>query len=105
MVVGPAVAGLLIGNVGVSTAFWVDVATFTVSLGTITSLPKMVPEGGGTRFGLRSMADGIRYLKGRQELQGTFVADLDAMVFGMPRALFPAIGLERLHGGAATVGL
>jgi predicted MFS family arabinose efflux permease len=105
VVVGPAVAGLLIGNVGVATAFWVDVATFTVSLGTITSLGKMVPEGGGTRFGFRSMADGIRYLKGRQELQGTFVADLDAMVFGMPRALFPAIGLERLHGGAATVGL
>jgi predicted MFS family arabinose efflux permease len=105
VVVGPAVAGLLIGNVGVSTAFWVDVATFTVSLGTITSLGQMVPEGGGTRFGFRSMADGIRYLKGRQELQGTFVADLDAMVFGMPRALFPAIGLERLHGGAATVGL
>ena len=59
----------------------------------------MAPHGGGTRFGLRSMTEGLRYLKGRQALQGTFVADLDAMVFGMPRALFPAIGLVRLHGG------
>ena len=105
VVVGPAVAGLLIGQVGVSTVFWVDVATFTVSFGTIATLGPMSPEGGGTRFGFSSMVDGIRYLKGRQVLQGTFVADLDAMVFGMPRALFPAIGLDRLHGGAATVGL
>jgi predicted MFS family arabinose efflux permease len=105
VVVGPAIAGILIGHVGVATVFWVDAATFTVSLGTIAFLKSMTPEGGGTRFGFRSMADGLRYLKGHQELQGTFVADLDAMIFGMPRALFPAIGLIRLHGGAATVGL
>jgi MFS family permease len=105
VVVGPAVAGVLIGQVGVSTVFWVDAATFTVSFATIATLGPMSPEGGGTRFGFSSMVDGIRYLKGRQVLQGAFVADLDAMIFGMPRALFPAIGLDRLHGGAAAVGL
>jgi predicted MFS family arabinose efflux permease len=105
VVVGPAVAGLLIGHVGVATVFWVDVGTFAFSLGTVATMGRMAPEGGGTRFGLRSMTEGLRYLKGRQALQGTFVADLDAMVFGMPRALFPAIGLIRLHGGPATVGL
>ncbi len=105
VVVGPAVAGLLIGHVGVAVVFWVDVGTFAFSLGTVATLGSMAPEGGGTRFGLRSMTEGVRYLKGRQALQGTFIADLDAMIFGMPRALFPAIGLIKLHGGAATVGL
>jgi MFS family permease len=105
VVVGPAVAGLLIGHFGIATVFWVDVGTFAFSLGTVATLGRMAPEGGGTRFGLRSMTEGFRYLKGRQALQGTFVADLDAMIFGMPRALFPAIGLVRLHGGPATVGL
>jgi len=105
VVVGPAVAGLLIGHFGVSTLFWVDVATFTISLGSVVKMGPMAPSDGGTRFGLRSMAEGIRFLKGRQELQGTFVADLDAMIFGMPRALFPAIGLVILHGGPTTVGL
>ena len=38
-------------------------------------------------------------------LQGTFVVDLNAMVLGMPRALFPALALVRFHGGANTVGL
>jgi MFS family permease len=105
VVVGPAVAGLLIGHVGVATVFWVDVCTFAISLGTVATLGSMAPHGGGTPFGFRSMTEGVRYLKGRQALQGTFVADLDAMIFGMPRALFPAIGLIRLHGGPATVGL
>jgi predicted MFS family arabinose efflux permease len=105
VVVGPAVGGLLIASVGVSTVFWVDVATFTFSLVTLAGIGPLHPEGGGTRFGLKSVAEGMRYLKGRQQIQGTFVADLDAMIFGMPRALFPAIGLVRLHGGATTVGL
>ncbi len=105
VVVGPAIAGLLIGHVGVATVFWVDVGTFAFSLGTVATLGSMAPQGGGTPFGFRSMTEGVRYLRGRQALQGTFVADLDAMIFGMPRALFPAIGLIRLHGGPATVGL
>jgi ENTS family enterobactin (siderophore) exporter len=33
-----------------------------------------------------------RFLRGRRALQGTFLIDLNAMVFGMPRALFPALG-------------
>lgn len=105
VVVGPAVGGVLIARLGVSTVFWVDVATFTASLATVAALGPVVPQGGGTRFGLASIVEGLAFLKGKQELQGTFVADLVAMIFGMPRALFPAIGLVRLHGGAGTVGL
>ena len=43
----------------------------------VASLPPLRPAGGGTRFGLRSIAEGLRYLKGRQVLQGTFVVDLE----------------------------
>ena len=44
------------------------------------------------------------YLRGRQAIQGCFVADLNAMILGMPTALFPAIALEHFHGGPQTVG-
>ncbi|MFZ0666213.1 MAG: MFS transporter [Acidimicrobiales bacterium] len=105
VVVGPAVAGLLIGGFGVATVFWVDAASFTVIVATVIGMPAMLPKGGGTPFGLHSMAEGLRFLRGREALKGIFVADLVAMVFGMPRALFPAIGLIKLHGGPTTVGL
>lgn len=104
-VAGPAIAGLLLGQVGIDSVYWIDAATFAVSLAAVVSLPSLRPPGGGTRFGLRSMAEGLRYLKGRPVLQGTFVIDLNAMVLGMPRALFPALAFARFHGGAATVGL
>ena len=38
-------------------------------------------------------------------MQGTFLVDINAMVFGMPRALFPQIGTQLYGGGAGTVGL
>ena len=50
------------------------------------------------------MAEGFAYIKGRQHIQGVYLLDIDAMVFGMPRALFPALGLDFFHGGARAVG-
>ena len=55
--------------------------------------------------GLRSVLDGFRYLRGRQELQGAYLADLCATVFGLPRAVFPALTHTVFHGGSATLGL
>ena len=98
-VAGPAIAGLLLAQVGIASVYWIDMATFTVSLLAVASLPSLRPPGGGTRFGLRSIAEGLGYLKGKPVLQGTFVVDLNAMILGMPRALFPALALVRFHGG------
>jgi MFS family permease len=44
-------------------------------------------------------------LRERRLLQANFAIDLNAMIFGMPQALFPAIGVVVLGGDAATVGL
>jgi len=38
-------------------------------------------------------------------VQGAFAIDVNAMVFGMPRALFPELGTTLYGGGAGTVGL
>jgi MFS family permease len=65
----------------------------------------MPPEGGGSRAGVASVLEGLRFLGPRKNLLMTFLVDINAMVFGMPRALFPAIGATWFHGGAGTVGL
>jgi len=44
----------------------------------------------------------LKYARSRQELMGTYLIDLNAMFFGMPMALFPA--LAESFGGA-SVGL
>jgi hypothetical protein len=71
----------------------------------VTRLPSLPPVGGGTKVSLGSIAEGFRFIRGSRVLQGTFLIDINAMVFGMPRALFPALGLGVFGGGAGTVGL
>ena len=68
-------------------------------------MPPMVPEGGGTKAGFRSIAEGLRFVRAERAVQGCFIVDINAMVFGMPRALFPELGTQLFHGGAGTVGL
>jgi MFS family permease len=63
------------------------------------------PEGGGTKAGLASVKEGLRFLKGRRVLVSTFVIDINAMVFGMPSALFPEMGTTVFGGGPLAVGL
>jgi len=101
---GPAVGGVLIATAGVPWTFGIDLATYVASLVAIWALPRLPPLGEVERPSLRSIADGFRFLKGRQALIGIFLVDTNAMVFGMPSALFPAFAIHRLGGGAATVG-
>lgn len=105
LVAGPALGGVLLAAAGADLVYWVDVASFGASIAALISLPARPPEGGGTRFGLRSVAEGFRFLRGRQAIQGCFVADLNATILGMPTSLFPALGLVAFHGGARVVGL
>jgi MFS family permease len=102
---GPAFAGVVIATVSLSAAYWIDVVTFGVALITLLLLPPLLPEGGGTKAGFGSIKEGLRYVRGERAIQGVFLIDINAMVFGMPRALFPQLGTELYHGGAGTVGL
>lgn len=56
------------------------------------------------RAGLASVLDGLRYLATQPNVRMTFLVDLCAMVFAMPRVLFPAVGVLYLGGGATTTG-
>jgi MFS family permease len=105
MVVGPALAGVLIARLGLTTVYLIDIGTFAVSLVTVLLLPRLVPAGGGTPMGLRSMTEGFRHLKSERLLSATYLIDLNAMIFGMPRAVFPALAVHLYGGGAGVVGL
>lgn len=104
-VAGPALAGVVISQVSLAAAYWIDVASFGAAVAALLVIAPQPPEGGGTRASLASIGEGFRYLKGRRLLVSTFLIDIDAMVFGMPRALFPALGTGFFGGGALTVGL
>jgi len=103
--VGPLLGGLLIGTLGFAWAYGLDALSFVAVLYAVWRLPHMPPAPGASRAGVASVLEGLRYLGPRKNLLMTFLVDINAMVFGMPRALFPAIGTTWFHGGAGTVGL
>jgi transmembrane secretion effector len=105
LVAGPALAGLLVGQAGLAAAYAIEVATFAAASLLALALRPLPPGEGAARAGIASVREGLRFLRGRRALQGTFLIDLNAMVFGMPRALFPALGTGLFHGGPGTVGL
>lgn len=103
--VGPLLAGVLVARFGYEAAYGLDVLTFLVALVAVSGLPSMPPAGGGRKAGTASVLEGLAFLRSRQVLLMTFVVDLVAMVFAMPRALFPALADEVFGGGEQTAGL
>ena len=104
-VAGPAVAGLLLAGAGVRFVYWIDVATMAASITATFLMGPQVPQASAShRPGLRSIVAGFSYLRGRPVIQGAYLIDINATVFGMPRALFPALALTVFGGGARTLG-
>jgi MFS family permease len=101
---GPLVAGTLVGASGYISVYALDTAAFVITVCAISQLPPIPPVGGGRRAGLSAVLEGLRYLRSRQVLLMAFAVDINAMVFGMPRALFPALAAGQFHGGAQVAG-
>jgi MFS family permease len=99
----PAVAGVLIAAAGVKWAYIIDVASFCLSLLAFSRLRTPPPAPDAEPPSLRGIVAGVRYAVSRQELIGSYVVDINAMLFGMPFALFPAIAAG--YGGTSVVGL
>jgi MFS family permease len=105
MIVGPAIGGILIAVLGLSTAYFVDAVTFTAAMVAAWRLSPLPPAGGATRRGLHSILEGLDYVRRVRVVLATFVVDLEAMIFGLPTALFPILAVSTLHGGAPELGL
>jgi MFS family permease len=107
LIAGPALAGLIAAapHLGLRACYLIDTVSFAAALYGVARLPTMRPQGGATRPGPRAVAEGVRFIRRSQVLAGAFLADLNATVFGLPVALFPAINAERFGGSPVTLGL
>jgi MFS family permease len=106
MVVGPAVGGVLIAALGVKWVYAIDAATclgMALAAWAMTAQPPLGVE--EHEPVMRSIRTGLSFVRRSQALVGSFVIDLCAMTFGMPRALFPVLSLTVFHAGATGTGV
>ena len=102
---GPAAGGVLIATVGLPTAYLIDALTFAASILAAFLIRPVAPAGEGRRLGPSAILEGLRFARRHRVVLGTFVIDLDAMIFGMPTALFPVLALDVFRMGPTGVGL
>ncbi|MCA1624421.1 MAG: MFS transporter [Acidobacteria bacterium] len=99
-ILSPIIAGFLVTGLGASWAYLIDLITFIASLIAVWLIRAVPPAADADRPNFESIKKGFRYAMSRQELLGTYLIDINAMLFGMPIALFPAIAAA--HGGASV---
>ena len=106
MLFGPVLAGLVAGTWGLRTCYAVDAVSFLASMYAVARLPAMRPESAGPAGSrLRAIAEGLRFIRHRQVLVAAFLTDLNAMLLGLPVALFPALNAAHFGGSPQTLGL
>jgi len=108
-VVGPLLAGVLIPVIGLPELYLVDALALCVTVWAVYRLPSLPPLASAVarRAGVREIAEGFRYISAHKVLLLSFLADIIAMVFGMPRALFPQLASETYapYGEGLALGL
>ena len=105
LTLGPALAGVIAGTVGLPWAFLVDAVLFSAAFVGIVGLPKLPPMHEVAKPGLSSLVEGMRFLRKAPNVRMSFVVDIIAMTFGRPYALLPAVGAVVVGGGEITVGV
>ncbi|GAB2715120.1 MFS transporter [Nocardia thraciensis] len=107
-IAGPVLAGALIPLTGLSMLYLLDAIALLATLWAVWRLPSVPPTGTQRRAGLRTVVEGFTYLATQRILLASFVVDIIAMVFGMPRALFPQIARDSFGdpaSGGVALGL
>ncbi|MFF8730375.1 MFS transporter [Streptomyces sp. NPDC015171] len=105
MLLGPALAGVLLGWFGIGVCYLLDALSFGFAFYGAFGLPALPPEGEKSRAGLHGVLDGLRFLAGHRVVRGALITDLAATVLSFPVSLFPLVNTERFGGDPRTLGL
>ncbi|MCT1551744.1 MFS transporter [Brevibacterium casei] len=98
-VAGPVIGGALIPVFGYQMLYILDALFLATTLYAVVKLPALIPgKQPDTRSGFKGVVDGFRYLGTNTVVMVSLLVDVIAMVFGMPRALFPQIATETFGG-------
>ncbi len=102
---GPILGGLLIAFVGVGWAYAVNSALlFFAVAATVAIRASGEQEGGSRQPSLRSIWDGVLFLKSREVLLSSYLLDFGVMSFGFFRPLMPILALDVYEVGEIGLG-
>ena len=106
--IGPLLAGFVIAwtDGDVTVAYAVDLASIAcmfVAASFLRPMPPLREDHADT--GLQAIREGFDFARKHRLIMSTFVIDLIAMIFGLPRVLFPFLIVDRFHQEPEAIGL
>jgi MFS family permease len=104
LIAGPALGGLVIANLGLAGAYLVDVASFVAALAAVWSLPAQPPPSAAREPMLKALVRGLAFIRRQPVILGGYAMDLSAMIFGLPRAVFPVLAATTFNTNAQGLG-
>ena len=108
VIVGPLLAGLLIGWGSLFLTYLVDALGFLVAVLLLRGLPPLPPGRNAgplrLRAAVRGVGEGFTFLRTQPVLLMTFVVDIIAMLFAWPQAVFPELAETRFEGSPNSLG-
>lgn len=104
LIAGPALGGLVIAHLGLAGAYLVDVASFAAALLAVWLLPPQPPRSAVREPMVAALRRGFAFIRRRRVILGTYAMDLSAMIFGLPRAVFPVLAATTFHTDAQGLG-
>lgn len=106
VLVGPALGGLLVAVAGPGAMYAVDAGTYAVLVVILAVLRvPPLPAAEAHHGVLRSIADGVSFVRARPIIWQLMALDLSATVFGAWRVVLPALAVDILRVGPAGYGL
>ncbi|MGY1751861.1 MFS transporter [Blastococcus sp. SYSU D01042] len=108
VIVGPLLAGVLIGAGELFLAYAIDALGFLAAAVLLRGLPSLPPgrDAGPLRLGaaIRGVGEGFVFLRTQPVLLMTFVVDIVAMCFAWPQAVFPELSENRFADSPNALG-
>lgn len=101
---GPMLAGLVIAGPGLVPCYIVVLVGASTTAVLLARLPSLPPDGAREQSGAAAFVEGLLFLRGSPIVRGLLLIDAAAMIFAMPFALLPQIGMDMLAGGPTLTG-
>lgn len=103
--IGPAIAGFLIGGLGVQSVYLFNAASFLFFITSVWLIKAPLNASKRVEFSLNSIHHGIKFVLSTPILYSTMILDFLATFFGTATILMPIFAKDVLHVGPGGLGL
>jgi MFS family permease len=101
---GPAMAGLVVGVLGASTAFWLNGISFIAVIASLVAVKTAVGKAKQHQQN-STVGDAVRFIADQPRIQDLIIFVMLVTFFGLSILnIFPAVADKVLHGDATTLG-